>query len=125
VALKVTAARAGTVELDTLWRLWSFAPDHPGHRYLPEVLDHFVHKGPNGEHSCLVLELLGENIGMFCRRMFSRNQLPPGLDKMVARQLISVIDYLHICGFVHTGTEPFGYKYIFLIRVQISIPKMC
>ena len=36
-----------------------------------------------------------------------RNQLPPGLDKIVARQLISVIDYLHTCGYVHTGTELF------------------
>jgi serine/threonine-protein kinase SRPK3 len=104
VALKVTAARAGTAELDNLLQFRSTVPEHPGHRHLPVLLDHFEHNGPNGSHSCLVFELLGESLGMYCRRMFSRNQLPPVLDKMVARQLITVLDFLHnICGFVHAG----------------------
>jgi serine/threonine-protein kinase SRPK3 len=104
VALKIITARAGTVELDTLLRLKAISPEHPGHSHLPESLDHFHHTGINGTHTCLVFELLGENIGLFCRKLFSRNQLPPKLDKMVVRQLVSVLDFLHnVCGFAHTG----------------------
>ena len=83
VALKVTTTRAGTVELDNLLRYKAISPEHPGQSHLPELLDHFQHTGINGTHTCLVFELLGQNIGLFCRRLFSRNQLPPKLDKMV------------------------------------------
>jgi hypothetical protein len=76
VALKVIAARAGTVQLQTLLKLKDIAPEHPGQRHLPELLDHFKHKGPNGTQSCLVFEVSGENIGTVCGRMFPCNQLP-------------------------------------------------
>jgi serine/threonine-protein kinase SRPK3 len=111
VALKVIAARAGTVELENLLRLQKLAPEHPGHDHIPELLDHFEHKGPNGTHSCLVFEVLGEGIGWFCRRMFPNRHLPPTLDKMVVQQLITVLDFLHnICGFVHTGRILYSYS---------------
>jgi serine/threonine-protein kinase SRPK3 len=104
VALKVTSARSGATEFDNLRRLQSTAPEHQAHRHLQVLLDHFEHQGPNGKHTCLVFELLGETLGMFCRRMFSRNQLPPVLDKIVTRQLISVVEFLqNTCGFIHTG----------------------
>jgi serine/threonine-protein kinase SRPK3 len=104
VALKVISANAATTELDNLRKLKTIAPEHPAHGHLPELLDHFEYQGPNGKHSCLVFEVLGENLSTFCRRMFSRNQLPSTLDKMIARQLISVVDFLqNTCGFIHTG----------------------
>lgn len=90
--------------MENLLRLERIAPEHPGHDHIPVLLDHFQHKGPNGTHSCLVFEVLGEGIGWFCRRMFPNRHLPPTLDKMVVQQLITVLDFLHnICGFVHTG----------------------
>lgn len=85
VALKIIAARAGTIEMENLLKLQKIEPGHPGHSHLPDLLDHFEHKGPNGTHSCLVFEVLGESIGWFCRRMFSNRRLPPVLDKMVVR----------------------------------------
>jgi hypothetical protein len=51
VALKVIAARAGTVELDNLLKLKAISPEHPGHSHLPESLDHFQHTGINGTHT--------------------------------------------------------------------------
>jgi hypothetical protein len=31
-------------------------------RYIVQLLDSFVHKGPNGQHDCLVFELLGPTV---------------------------------------------------------------
>lgn len=35
---------------------------HPGKHHIVELLDHFIHNGPNGEHVCMVFEVLGENM---------------------------------------------------------------
>jgi serine/threonine-protein kinase SRPK3 len=104
VALKVIAAHAGGVELENLLKLKNISSEHPGRQHLPELLDYFEHNGVNGTHSCLVFEVLGENIDTFRRRLFSRSQVPTILDKLITRQLLSVLDFLHnICGFIHNG----------------------
>lgn len=35
---------------------------HPGKHHIVELLDHFIHRGPNGDHVCMVFEVLGENM---------------------------------------------------------------
>lgn len=35
---------------------------HPGKKHIVQLLDHFWHKGPNGNHVCMVFEVLGENM---------------------------------------------------------------
>jgi serine/threonine-protein kinase SRPK3 len=37
-------------------------PQHPGGQHIIQLLDHFIHPGPNGDHSCLVFEPMGESI---------------------------------------------------------------
>ena len=104
IALKITAANAGSRELDNLLKLEKIEPQIPCHRYLPKLLDHFEHTQSSFTHTCLVLELLGESVKTFCRRFFPLNKLPPGLNKIVARQMISLLDFLHnVCQFVHSG----------------------
>lgn len=84
-------------------------------------------KDKNGLHRCLVFELLGVNLGMFCRGLFRLSQLPTTLDKIIARQLISTVDLLNnICGFAHTSTLSrcdFAYTDIKPNNVLISLPK--
>ena len=74
---------------------------------MPRLLDHFEHDGPNGKHCCLVMEVLGDSVGMFARRVFPRNQLPRGRTQNFIVQLLSLLDFLHqICGYTHTGKAP-------------------
>jgi len=104
VALKMTAASAGSKELDNLLKLEKIEPRHPCHRYLSNLLDHFEHTQGSFTHTCLVFELLGESVKTFCRRFFPLNKLPLGLNKIVARQMISLLDFLHnVFQFVHSG----------------------
>ncbi|CAE7217787.1 unnamed protein product [Rhizoctonia solani] len=67
VALKVvkSAPRYTETALDEiklLQRLISGDVNHPGRRHVIGFLDHFRHKGPNGNHVCMVFEVLGENL---------------------------------------------------------------
>ena len=73
VAIKFISAEAGSRELNILQTVHSIPSQHPARRHLPRLLDHFEHKGPNGSHCCLVLEVLGESVGMYARR--KSNQL--------------------------------------------------
>ena len=36
--------------------------NHEGKKHIVKLLDHFIHKGPNGNHVCMVFEVLGENM---------------------------------------------------------------
>ncbi|ODV95556.1 hypothetical protein PACTADRAFT_50260 [Pachysolen tannophilus NRRL Y-2460] len=49
---------------------------HPGKRHLVKMLDHFVIKGPNGQHVCMVFEVLGENMLNLINKFkdFQKNQ---------------------------------------------------
>ncbi|OJZ90478.1 hypothetical protein ASPFODRAFT_28968 [Aspergillus luchuensis CBS 106.47] len=53
-------------------------------QHIVRLLDHFDVEGPNGIHSCLVLEMLGPN-----------GRLPGSLAKGVARQALMGLDALH------------------------------
>ncbi|KAF8682773.1 CMGC SRPK protein kinase [Rhizoctonia solani] len=78
VALKVvkSAPRYTETALDEiklLQRLISGDANHPGRRHVIGFLDHFRHKGPNGNHVCMVFEVLGENLlGLIKRHQASR-----------------------------------------------------
>ncbi|CAE6524897.1 unnamed protein product [Rhizoctonia solani] len=78
VALKVvkSAPRYTETALDEiklLQRLISGDVNHPGRRHVIGFLDHFRHKGPNGNHVCMVFEVLGENLlGLIKRHQASK-----------------------------------------------------
>ncbi|KAL6229441.1 hypothetical protein BDW75DRAFT_249664 [Aspergillus navahoensis] len=57
IALKILKADAYK-ELPILLRLEAVNLDHPGKRYVLELLDHFKHDSPNGTHLCLVLPVI-------------------------------------------------------------------
>ncbi|KAG9122452.1 serine/threonine protein kinase, CMGC group [Ceratobasidium sp. 392] len=128
VALKVvkSAQRYTETALDEiklLQRLISGDVNHPGRRHVIGFLDHFRHKGPNGNHVCMVFEVLGENLlGLIKRhqasehsvsaRVLANNQIqakgvPVHLVKQISKQILLGLDYMHRqCGVIHTDLKP-------------------
>ena len=111
VALKVvkSAARYTETALDEiklLQRLISSDPTHPGRSHVISFLDHFRHKGPNGNHVCMVFEVLGENLLGLIKRHQTKG-VPIGLVRQIAKQVLLGLDYMHrACGVIHTDLKP-------------------
>ena len=87
---------------------------HPGRAHLVTLLDSFEHHGPNGTHTCLVLELLGPNAGYMVellpenqpRKWGRRARYPPWIAKSMLRQTLLGLAYLHEMGIVHGDLQP-------------------
>ncbi|QPG77104.1 hypothetical protein FOA43_004507 [Brettanomyces nanus] len=67
VAIKIVRSsknyrEAAQDEIRILEKINSGPADHPGKHHIVQLLDHFIHEGPNGEHVCMVFEVLGENM---------------------------------------------------------------
>lgn len=111
VALKVvkSAARYTETALDEiklLQRLISSDPNHPGRSHVISFLDHFRHKGPNGNHVCMVFEVLGENLLGLIKRHQTKG-VPIGLVRQISKQVILGLDYMHrSCRVIHTDLKP-------------------
>lgn len=111
VALKVvkSAARYTETALDEiklLQRLISSDPTHPGRSHVISFLDHFRHKGPNGNHVCMVFEVLGENLLGLIKRHQTKG-VPIGLVRQIGKQMLLGLDYMHrACGVIHTDLKP-------------------
>ncbi|KAF8610737.1 kinase-like protein [Ceratobasidium sp. AG-I] len=111
VALKVvkSAPRYTETALDEiklLQRLISGDVNHPGRRHVIGFLDHFRHKGPNGNHVCMVFEVLGENLLGLIKRHQAKG-VPVHLVKQIAKQILLGLDYMHRqCGVIHTDLKP-------------------
>ncbi|WAQ86144.1 hypothetical protein PtA15_6A774 [Puccinia triticina] len=89
-------------------------PSHPGHANVVRLLDHFTHEGPNGTHTCMLFEPLGENLAALSQR-FGRYGMPAPLVRQIGRELLRGLDYLHReCGIVHTDLKS--------ANVVVSIP---
>lgn len=74
---------------------------------MQQLLDHFEHKGPNGKHQCLVLELMGRNFNDYLFEYeysppFERGRpLPLSFKRQICKQLVMALDYLHGHGIMH------------------------
>lgn len=101
VALKILEADAygGTgdiFERGTLSRLSDISEKstHAGRHYVLPLLDHFTHEGPNGEHACLVFDVLGHNLANDIATD-EDGRLPLKAAKAFTRQLLLGLDFLH------------------------------
>ncbi|KXJ85684.1 kinase-like domain-containing protein, partial [Microdochium bolleyi] len=105
VALKVSSAdvisREGPGEKRMLQALSTLPKSHPGHAHIVALLDSFVVKGPNGAHSCLVLELLGPSVFDTNFNIFMGYPFPASLAKKIASQVLRGIDLLSRHGIGH------------------------
>lgn len=79
---------------------------HPGHNSLIKLLDYFDHLGPNGTHTIMVFEVLGENLLSLIRR-YKHRGLPMKFVKQITKQILLLLDFLHRkCGIIHTDLKP-------------------
>ena len=111
VALKVVRSAAhytetAVDEIKLLQKIVQANPSHPGKKHVVSLLDSFNHKGPNGEHVCMVFEVLGENLLGLIKRWNHRG-IPMPLVKQITKQVLLGLDYLHRdCGIIHTDLKP-------------------
>lgn len=111
VALKVVKSASHYTEtaedeIKLLERVYSANPCHPGYHHVVSLLDHFKHAGPNGTHTCMVFEVLGENLLGLIKRYEYRG-IPEPIVRDIARQILLGLDYLHReCGIIHTDLKP-------------------
>ena len=76
-----------------------------GSEYIPEVLDHFVHAGPNGKHQCLVFELLGPSLEKVIQDIeeYGLDRLKPETIFRICDQLFKALAFMHDAGYKHGG----------------------
>jgi serine/threonine-protein kinase SRPK3 len=92
-------------EADLLRHIAEVDPSHPGYQHVVKALDNFTTVGPNGEHSCIVFESLGES-ALNLQKRSENGCLSVDLVRCIARQTLLGLDYIHrSCRLVHTGTQ--------------------
>ena len=71
-----------------------------------QLLNSFIHHGPNGKHFVMVFEILGVNFLEIIKR-YDYKGVPIPLVRKLARQCLVGLDYLHrMCKIIHTDFKP-------------------
>jgi serine/threonine-protein kinase SRPK3 len=73
-------------------------------KYIVQLLDSFVHQGPNGQHQCLVFELLGPTVARIIGEYIEANEtIEPRVILRMSEQLLEAIEFIHDAGMGHGG----------------------
>ncbi|KAH6846962.1 kinase-like domain-containing protein [Chaetomium sp. MPI-CAGE-AT-0009] len=103
VSLKITTAESTKSSQELLiHQALHKALAKPHH--LVQLLDSFVHQGPNGEHQCLVFELLGPTVDYTVADYYRGDDpesLPATIVLRITRQLLQTLAALHRAGYAH------------------------
>lgn len=74
--------------------------------YCIQLLNSFIHFGPNGKHFAMVFEILGVTLLEVIKR-YNYKGVPLPLVRLITRQVLIGLDYLHrVCHIIHTDLKP-------------------
>ena len=110
VALKILTADSygaekDTFELSILEHIKKTDISNPGAKNILGLLDYFKHRGPNGEHACLIFKAMGPDLAAY-RQLFVRLRIPIRTLKKITSQILRALAYLHqSCRVIHTGVS--------------------
>jgi non-specific serine/threonine protein kinase len=87
---------------------------HPGKEHIISLKDYFKHKGPNGEHGCLVFEAMGPSTATMVEclpehllsKTGRKERYPIWMARSILRQVLLGIDFLHRIGIAHGDLQP-------------------
>lgn len=69
------------------------------------LIDDFIHKGPNGDHQCLVFELLGPTVDIEVACAHSGNgRIDTDTIVRISSQMLKALAFMHKAGYAHGGT---------------------
>ncbi|KAF7322174.1 Protein kinase [Mycena kentingensis (nom. inval.)] len=81
--------------------------EEEGSRHVARILDHFVHEGTNGQHLCIVGDVLGPSIAIDpLAWLYEDSQLPPDMARRFCGQIALGVAYLHKRGIAHGDLHP-------------------
>ncbi|KAE8555628.1 hypothetical protein EYB25_000326 [Talaromyces marneffei] len=104
VSLKIKTADSSleSREHDCMQVLQKNCQGNLSSKYIVQLLDFFLHHGPNGTHQCLVFELLGPPVHKVLREYDdSQERLETDIILRMSRQLLESIDFIHSVGIGH------------------------
>lgn len=110
VSLKIKTADSSleSREHDCMQVLQKNCQGNLSSKYIVQLLDFFLHHGPNGTHQCLVFELLGPPVHKVLREYDdSQERLETDIILRMSRQLLESIDFIHSVGIGHGGGGSF------------------
>jgi serine/threonine-protein kinase SRPK3 len=76
------------------------------HSQVVQLLNSFIHHGPNGKHFCMVFEIMGVTLLEIIKR-YNYKGIPMPYVRVIAKQILIGLDFLHrMCGIIHTDLKP-------------------
>ena len=77
-----------------------------GHSQVVQLLNSFIHNGPNGRHFCMVFEIMGVTLLEIIKR-YNYTGVPLPYVRMMAKEILIGLDFLHrMCNIIHTDLKP-------------------
>ena len=126
VSLKILTAEASNshLNLEILQALKENPLNHPGHRHIMFILDHFAVQGPNGSHLCLVSQVAGpsieEELSYLPGQVAGCRRLRGDIARSFARQTAQALGFLHAAQYSTKQTAVFQEKFNFAAIVAVN-----